>query len=612
MALTVAGDGDYGEVTTTAAIPQSTNWTLAGWVRVNSLSGGDNEVFSLTGAKEVDLGWNGSAFGGWHTSYFTTTSNPPADGTWFYCYETFNLASSTVEVGWWDGAAWVTGSISATSFASSSLSVGNASTFTSGLNGSLAYARCWSSTLTQTQLEAEKDSTTAVVTANLLDDWPLISNTTEVSGNGVDLTLSGAAGFDAADPLGGAAPSFSIAGDITVTVTPGATTSFSGSSSYSLTGDITVEVTPAATTSIERYISSSVSTNVYPQATALVFTPANETVTAAAGAASLTVSGQVPTVTTSTSIDSIVTAASASLVLTGQVPTIQTSVSTDAIMTAASASLTVSGQVPTVTTSTSIDSIVTAASASLTVSGQVPTIQTSVSIDAIMTAGAASLTVSGQVPTVTTTTHINLVVTSGTSTLTIAGMVPLLEAGGNLTVEPITAIVSISGTTPTIQGDCRVTIENGHLHVSSDDQGLAIGVAEEAQAADLVINGYAPSLSTSTAALLQPGTASITLTGLAPTIHTGAGVLVSVATGMLEVSGLSAEIHTGTRVQARSADIIVSGNAIEVVVPLRQLVLDEIQVRPVVYGEVFARTIMDADIDVEERLHGDVYIGPDH
>ncbi|MET8475428.1 LamG-like jellyroll fold domain-containing protein [Streptomyces sp. NPDC006422] len=55
-------------------------------------------------------------------------------------------------------------------------------------NGGLAYVRVWSAVLSQADIEAEWASETVVRTADLWADWPLLTDITDVSGNGRNLT----------------------------------------------------------------------------------------------------------------------------------------------------------------------------------------------------------------------------------------------------------------------------------------------------------------------------------------------------------------------------------------------------------------------------------------
>lgn len=72
-----------------------------------------------------------------------------------------------------------------------------------GLNGRIAYARLFTAALNTTQIAAERDSATAVLTGSLWADWPLASDYNDASGNGRHLSAVGTLAFEAQPTLGG-------------------------------------------------------------------------------------------------------------------------------------------------------------------------------------------------------------------------------------------------------------------------------------------------------------------------------------------------------------------------------------------------------------------------
>lgn len=93
----------------------------------------------------------------------------------------------------------VGGAATPTGFTVGGRSASDASEF---FNGSIAYVRYWSTQLTQTQIEAEWASATAVVTSGLWGSWPLLvhTNLQDVSGNGRHLVAGGTSTTTEDDP----------------------------------------------------------------------------------------------------------------------------------------------------------------------------------------------------------------------------------------------------------------------------------------------------------------------------------------------------------------------------------------------------------------------------
>lgn len=71
-------------------------------------------------------------------------------------------------------------------------------------NGGLAYVRVWSAVLSQAEVEAEWASATIVRTAGVWANWPMLTNISDVSGNGCHLTAGTTALSTEDDPPLGA------------------------------------------------------------------------------------------------------------------------------------------------------------------------------------------------------------------------------------------------------------------------------------------------------------------------------------------------------------------------------------------------------------------------
>jgi len=202
MSLVIAANTDYA--TQTTGLPTSSPYTVAGWMKATSFPGGDQFCAMLSGGgNEAEYGFidNTGQFGGYHSTYLSTASSP-ASGVWVYTYMQLNTGTGQWTIGWWDGAAWVTNSHSGASWAMTTFILGNSQAFTAQFRGKLAHYRIWNVVLTQAQLLTEKDAATAQITTGLLAGYDLVSDGADGSGNGNDLTVSGAV-FDAADdPLG--------------------------------------------------------------------------------------------------------------------------------------------------------------------------------------------------------------------------------------------------------------------------------------------------------------------------------------------------------------------------------------------------------------------------
>jgi hypothetical protein len=165
-------------------------YTVAFWSRVDSykstdyqtlftflMSGSEWETIMLDSSNRlvIEAGVSGSGSRVNAASAFGT-------GTWKYI--ALVRASTTSLKAYVDGTEVLslTTNISARSAAVTEFAFGS-DTYTEDSNSSVAYARAWSAALNTTELAAEKDSATAVRTANLYDSWEMQANGNGVNGN---------------------------------------------------------------------------------------------------------------------------------------------------------------------------------------------------------------------------------------------------------------------------------------------------------------------------------------------------------------------------------------------------------------------------------------------
>lgn len=140
--------------------------------------------------------------------------------------------------------------------------------------------------------------------------------------------------------------------------------------------------------------------------------------------------------TTATGGGVSVTPAAASITITGTTPT----VSTPTVCTPAAASVTITGTTPSVVLGT----VLTPAAATITLTGTTPTVSTPV----VCSPAAAAVTITGTTPTVTATTNVQ--VTPTPATITFTGTVPTVTGGQSATVAPAAATIAIAGTVPVV------------------------------------------------------------------------------------------------------------------------------------------------------------------
>jgi hypothetical protein len=229
---------------------------------------------------------------------------------------------------------------------------------------------------------------------------------------------------------------------------------------------------------------------------------ATANVTVEPGAASVTVTGQTPTITAEANVT--VTPAAGSVTVAGQAPTVALGPLT---VTPAAASITVTGQAPVadapqtvaLTTFNTESSTAVGAGVNFTIQPGAASIQLNAyapTLDTYLTPGAASVTVTGQTPTVSVTA--DKTPQPGTSSITIAGQVPSIDATNPQTVTPGAGAVTVTGHAPTIQ-----SVGNKWI---------------QPPASVVTYTGQAPVIDTSTTYIRYPAPATITVSGRAPTI----------------------------------------------------------------------------------------------
>lgn len=227
-----------------AGLPDpASGFTLAMWIRVAS-STGDFATFarlSAGGSTSATCATTSTGTGGpiYGTAGGTLTATAGMTvGTW-YRYA-ITRTGTTGKLYTAEGAAGATEALTGTVSGADNpdqICFGGraAADITETLNGNVAYAKLWSSVLTQGQIEAEWASAAPIITSGLAAFWPLTVHTdlTDHSGNGHDLTAGATAVTTEADPplpaatgtasgtLG--APSGAAAGTPTVLGTAGKT-----------------------------------------------------------------------------------------------------------------------------------------------------------------------------------------------------------------------------------------------------------------------------------------------------------------------------------------------------------------------------------------------------
>lgn len=245
------------------------------------------------------------------------------------------------------------------------------------------------------------------------------------------------------------------------------------------------------------------------------FTAPSAGVSVEAGTATLTLTGQTPTITVTA--DVAVTPGTATLALTGQTPTI--AYGEDVNLYPGTAALSLTGWAPTieVISDPGDTTLIEAGTATLSLTGQTPSVAYTEHV--FVEPGTATLTLTGQTPTIEVRADVML--TPGTATLSLTGQTPIV--GIDASLEPGTAALTLTGYAPTITTDASVSLTPG--------------------TATLTLVGQTPIVGQSVS--VTPGTAGLTLTGGTPTVTVGGNVSVIAGTAALTLTGGTPIITAG-------------------------------------------------------------------
>src|SRR4030042_1439302 len=178
--------------------------TLAGWVRVDDLSGVYPTLLATSTISDVRhwLGYQAENLRIWNSAYgFSAVLSPIAVGDWVYValihngatltgYASRNNASSTMV------------NLARNIADNSELWLLRNGNYGNAFGGYANYVRVWSAVLTQAELDAERTAANAVRTADLWSDCdlPNISDLSDSSGNNNPWTIVGSLGNSTDSP----------------------------------------------------------------------------------------------------------------------------------------------------------------------------------------------------------------------------------------------------------------------------------------------------------------------------------------------------------------------------------------------------------------------------
>lgn len=198
MAIGFNGSGDIAK--RTANLPTIQTFTISAWVRIRDITPGAYAYFmGMENAAASASAWSlvGYEIGNQLQLSADAATNNFSSGmsqdTWYYVY----LQSTTtndVKAGFVTaaGSSFTTTTGANTGFTPAMLSFGSDS-WDEWVNCMIAYGRVWADELSEAQILTERDSATAVVTTNLIADWPMSHNTdtADISGHSYSLTFGG-------------------------------------------------------------------------------------------------------------------------------------------------------------------------------------------------------------------------------------------------------------------------------------------------------------------------------------------------------------------------------------------------------------------------------------
>lgn len=190
-----------------ASVVGTTGWTVTCWAKLQVDRNNYSTIFAWDGAADDGL-WFQTTDSGTSLMVWDGTSDRPFSigamsvGTWmFYALTRPTSTSVTLYAGAEDGALSSQTITTSSTGAYSAINVGN-SPDSEWLNGNVANLQCYSALLTQTEIEAERQSWDAVRTSGLVRHhrWRDAAETVDYSGNGRSLSVGGSPTFAADNP----------------------------------------------------------------------------------------------------------------------------------------------------------------------------------------------------------------------------------------------------------------------------------------------------------------------------------------------------------------------------------------------------------------------------
>jgi hypothetical protein len=254
----------------------------------------------------------------------------------------------------------------------------------------------------------------------------------------------------------------------------------------------------------------------------------NQSVTVPVG--SITFSGLAPSIAINPyyPVEWVVKPSAGSLVATGYAPTWSSAAAGSSFsVTVPAGSLSITGQAPVVTAGD--NQLVTVPAGSITITGQVPV--WSASDNQTVTVPVGAIAFSGLAPTVTATDNKTVDVPVGA--LTITGLVPAVTGGQGLTLIPPTGSIVLTGQIPSVS--------------VTDHKVVDVPVGS------VVVTGFVPTISAGGSLVVTPDTGSTVLSGLAPTVTASDHRVVEVPVGSVTVTGLVPSVTGAQNVNVQAS-----------------------------------------------------------